>query len=293
MTLKNIQKLLAGTLSLVLVLGLTTPAYAGGGCFTGQVTLDQLDEQCLIVGDKMFDSFDITENSISGDVTQRVEADLTNILVVPWNDDPLNPGLEFVSLNDELKINQTDASPTAELDLDIVFRVSTLDNEPKIKDNSLVAFFNSTDPGTDPFNSDNFAEVRERLFEDDGLTIAILDLGNVAIEKDRHRTVDSPGVFIDESGIPVNKEFAPRSEVWVLKDLRIFTASEGEFAEIQSFEQHFSQVPPKAVAGELLSLDSMALVVAGLSSSAVWMIPTVVGLAGAGIYLIKTRTNRD
>ena len=50
---------------------------------------------------------------------------------------------------------------------------------------------------------------------------------------------------------------------------------------------------PKPVAGELLSLDSSALVIAGLTGSAAWMIPTIAGIAGAGIYLVKLRTNRD
>jgi len=43
------------------------------------------------------------------------------------------------------------------------------------------------------------------------------------------------------------------------------------------------------VAGELLSIDSSALVIGGLASSAVWMIPTFAGIAGAGIYLVKLR----
>jgi len=47
------------------------------------------------------------------------------------------------------------------------------------------------------------------------------------------------------------------------------------------------------VAGELLSLDSSALVISGLTSSAVWMIPTLVGITGAGLYLVKLRANRD
>lgn len=47
------------------------------------------------------------------------------------------------------------------------------------------------------------------------------------------------------------------------------------------------------VAGELLTIDSSALVIAGLTGSAVWMIPTIAGIAGAGIYLVKLRTNRD
>ena len=46
---------------------------------------------------------------------------------------------------------------------------------------------------------------------------------------------------------------------------------------------------PTQVAGELLPLDSSALMIAGLTSMSVWMIPTVVGLAGAGVYLVKFR----
>jgi hypothetical protein len=49
----------------------------------------------------------------------------------------------------------------------------------------------------------------------------------------------------------------------------------------------------KPVAGELLSLDTSALVIAVLTGSAAWMIPAVAGIAGAGIYLVKLRTNRD
>jgi len=45
--------------------------------------------------------------------------------------------------------------------------------------------------------------------------------------------------------------------------------------------------PP--VAGELLPLDTSALMIAGLTSMSVWMIPTVVGLAGVGVYLVKFR----
>ena len=47
------------------------------------------------------------------------------------------------------------------------------------------------------------------------------------------------------------------------------------------------------VAGELLSLNSTALIIGGLTSMSVWMIPSIAGIAGAGIYLVKYRTNRD
>ena len=49
----------------------------------------------------------------------------------------------------------------------------------------------------------------------------------------------------------------------------------------------------ESIGGELLSIDSTALMLAGLQSSAVWMIPTLVGLAGAGFYLIKFRTTKE
>jgi len=50
---------------------------------------------------------------------------------------------------------------------------------------------------------------------------------------------------------------------------------------------------PTPVAGELLPLDSTALFLAGIQSMTVWMIPTVLGLAGVGVYLVKFRANRD
>ena len=49
---------------------------------------------------------------------------------------------------------------------------------------------------------------------------------------------------------------------------------------------------PTVVAGELLAVNSSALVIAGFGS-VVWMVPAVAGVAGAGIYLVKLRTNRD
>jgi len=56
---------------------------------------------------------------------------------------------------------------------------------------------------------------------------------------------------------------------------------------------HTPNPPPDGnggpVSGQLLPLDSSALMIAGLTSMSVWMIPTVLGLAGAGVYLVKFR----
>ncbi len=47
--------------------------------------------------------------------------------------------------------------------------------------------------------------------------------------------------------------------------------------------------PAPPVAGELLPLDNSALMIAGLTSMTVWMIPAIAGLAGVGVYLVKFR----
>ena len=52
-----------------------------------------------------------------------------------------------------------------------------------------------------------------------------------------------------------------------------------------AFDFSLSQIP---VAGELLSLDSTTLVIAGLGSM-IWMVPAVAGLVGAGVILVKFR----
>ncbi len=51
--------------------------------------------------------------------------------------------------------------------------------------------------------------------------------------------------------------------------------------------------PPRVVGGEFLPIDSTALLLAGLPSSAIWMLPILAGVAGAGFYLIKFRTNKE
>ena len=45
------------------------------------------------------------------------------------------------------------------------------------------------------------------------------------------------------------------------------------------------------VGGEFLSVDSTALVLAGLQSSAIWMLPVLAGAVGAGFAVFKLRRN--
>ena len=51
--------------------------------------------------------------------------------------------------------------------------------------------------------------------------------------------------------------------------------------------------PPDVVGGELLPIDSTALMLAGLQTSAIWMLPVLAGVAGSafGVLYIKSRRN--
>jgi len=47
------------------------------------------------------------------------------------------------------------------------------------------------------------------------------------------------------------------------------------------------------VGGSLLSIDNTTLLLAGLQSNAIWMLPILAGAAGIGAYYIKTRMNKE
>lgn len=50
---------------------------------------------------------------------------------------------------------------------------------------------------------------------------------------------------------------------------------------------------PKPVGGEFVQISTAALLIAGFQASAIWMIPTIAGIAATGIYLTKFRANKD
>ena len=49
--------------------------------------------------------------------------------------------------------------------------------------------------------------------------------------------------------------------------------------------------PPRTVGGEFIGVDSTALLLAGLQTSAIWMLPVLAGAAGATAFYLKTRKN--
>ena len=53
------------------------------------------------------------------------------------------------------------------------------------------------------------------------------------------------------------------------------------------------RVAPPVVGGDILPLETTALLAAGIQTSAMWLIPLLAGIAGVGVYLVKTRTNKE
>ena len=72
-----------------------------------------------------------------------------------------------------------------------------------------------------------------------------------------------------------------------------FTLTSNEVSNIEIHTVSKDVPPPPPVGGEFLPIDSTALVLAGLQTSAIWMLPVLAGIAGSafGILYIKYRRN--
>ena len=58
-------------------------------------------------------------------------------------------------------------------------------------------------------------------------------------------------------------------------------------------DMSMAQVIVLFVGGEYLPIDSITLFIAGIQGSAIWMVPAIAGVAGAWVYLVRTRKNQD
>ena len=86
--------------------------------------------------------------------------------------------------------------------------------------------------------------------------------------------------FDDFMGELVDGEFNEGDEISILLD---------EAFALGIYFDPFENYP---VAGEMLNIDSLSLVIAGLSANTLWMIPTLASITGAGLYLVKFRVRK-
>ena len=108
-------------------------------------------------------------------------------------------------------------------------------------------------------------------------------------------TIKNGGSFVDSFTVNPPNDVAAFLGIWTdvpfdRVEIRETTGGVGNefFGEVFT-----NNIPNRPVGGELLPIDNTALLLAGIQSSAIWMLPALAGIAGAGLYLVKTRMNKD
>jgi len=256
MTFNNTQKLLAGTIALVLVMGMTSPAFAqtsgsdpitvGPGSFVETEAHDPIVFESSVPDLSFEDGWVYSGSTIVADDFALTED--TQVTDFHYISHFLPPGdINYIIFDDDAGQPGSILDSGTAQNVEIMLIAGDLyevwfDLEvPFAADADVTYWFGLNSP--DGFLGWQFGDIAK---VDDGF-------GNLP-------QIDNGGGWFEVSPSP-----------WFA-----LTAADDEI-----------------VAGELLSLDSSALVIAGLTSMSLWMIPTVLGLAGAGIYLVKFRANRD
>jgi len=270
----KIDKLLAGTLAIVLISGLGTPAFAG-------IVIEEPG------GETITFNFEMTVTEINplfidfGLSTQQVE--VGDLITGSYTFDADMPDLDGfpgtgVYFHDQVRINVDGTifeSPAPFSDVIVV-------GDDVGVDFYIVEEFNLQNSDNEDLNAFFFFELddeNETVFDNDSLPLTPPDLSefefNFAIVE----------IFEGDfsNGSPTSLFFSPED----------FVQQQGE--GIQFIGQITSltlQVDPP-VGGEFLPIDSTALMLAGLQSSAIWMLPVLAGVAGSafGVLYIKSRRN--
>ncbi|MDX9787341.1 MAG: PEP-CTERM sorting domain-containing protein [Desulfobacterales bacterium] len=205
------KKLSMVLLTLFLVIGLSG---TGNAALMG----DLLNGTSITVGDKLFDNW-----AIEVLIDDAGTFDPTGIEVIGINDNPLNPGLSFLS-NGAFYVEDGDW-----LDIEISFKVTVLNPSLFINGVSL----EMTDGVMTKLDGGLFGTVV--IGEDIGTT-----------EGDNDLSAFDPWVEWDpEFGIVALSDAVsldPISEIWVLKDI-FLTSEAGGTVSLDGFQQRFSQTP--------------------------------------------------
>jgi len=305
LTFNNTQKLLAATLALVLVAGMTSPAFAGipvdtmyGGTSNQTpnpgaiVTINQGDGSQTFIGDPTISgplpglAFDWsgTLYAVNGGASSGPPSTLIEV-------DPITGGL----LNTIGIVMEADGTQIRIQDLAVrpvtheLYGVG-VGNLWKINTNTAQATFVGPLPtaGGFAFTPDGklfFASTvcgSEGLFELDPDTGAVLGTINLSNAYDALGSRSDGLLFASPGNFCGNG-----TEIYTIDPNTGFETLIGSGPEGISDIAFFPAM--KQVAGQLLPLDSTALFLAGIQSMSVWMVPAVVGLAGVGVYLVKFR----
>jgi len=155
--------------------------------------------------------------------SSTLTVDISGIDVIPLDDQPLNPGLQFNG-NGALSTIGLDL-----IDLTLGFTVSTVDGAARINDNSLEITGHNFGAG----NSGGFITIFEDVFDATGALI-----GEKFVTADN---ADPPILDLFDSAA-----FSPVALVSVEKTILLAGDSENDTVTLETFTQRFSQVPEPA-----------------------------------------------
>lgn len=321
MTIKNTQKLLAGALALVLVAGMTSPAFAQS---TPGLAIDRasVNAQSSIVNSGNFAvegnivkgqcgevdlTFAIDTTGSMGGAIGNVVANLPTIIADANLADVNTARLGLITFNGDIGadfatvIHDLDTNPaTVETTLAGLTTEAPFGGGPDEASNVAKRYAIENTNGFDaPWAgntnilvviTDDLPGGANDLFEPGVDDVEMAQLGTDAANH-------VPNIFVSDVYVANVEDALTKSVLKADADnsggIYSFTSDGVNTAQAIVAIIEVCGGQPSPVAGELMSIDSSALVIAGLASSAVWMIPMIVGIAGTGIYLVKTRANRD
>lgn len=192
------------------------------------ITLTELfNGGSITVNDKQFDQWTLIFQD-SSEPGRTVNTD--NVEVTPLTDggrDP-GPGLQFDILNDEFLVIGDDSY--AYLDFQFSFRVTVLNPQEKIKDNSLEL------TGLDgEYTGDGDNDLGIYIQEWVGTALGLNDLAIKEVTANVLDDVETYELF-DSAAFP------PQSQIFVTKNILVWAQDSTDFARLLHFTQRFSQV---------------------------------------------------
>ena len=232
---------------LLQTLGALALAFAAGGAQAIPFT-DLLAGQSITAGDKLFDNFSVTfqDSSILG---HTVNTD--NIDVTALSDGGLDPGpgLQFDILNNEFQV--TGDGVYAYQDFEFSFHVSVLDPTLKIKDISL-----GNHQASNSYTADGSNNLGSTIYETAGTGQGLDNLVSAGSMATEFSVLDDVGT----SNLSASANFAPQSDIWVTKNIAVWSTDVTDTANLTGFTQRFSQQTIPEPSTVLL----MAIGIAGL-----------------------------
>ena len=267
----KIDKLLAGTLALVLVAGLGTPAFAGiptGELITFEFEMEVtdifLDEfsgiavaQDVEVGDTISGTYTFDSNAVGDDIGTGTFYPFENVMVTVDGEffqstPPFTPGNDLIFVGNDL-FDSID---------EYALQDTTLSYEGGVEE-EISAFF--------LFVLDDFDQT---VFDDESLPLTppnVADFeGNFAV------LVIVPDLLIDAA-----QSFNPED----IGKLQTFPGG----IQIQGVITSLTLQNDVVVGGELIPIETTSLILAGAQSFS-WMIPVVLSVIGIGLFVVSRKS---